>query len=344
MLSLVQSQTQKSVFKSCIVGMGLLLTSPPSLAEQTDTAPIILQKIILSEKVRQKISQRVRSKLQTSSEPSSLSTALPSSLQLGMNNLPVLTQGEHGTCVTFAVTAAIDATLSQGQYSSQLCLLQLGHHLERMNGEPSGWDGTSIDDVLRRIKNYGIINITDQQQYGCGGIQTYPEKESTPSSEMTLKNYLQHSTMLPETQITWSTLWSSFDLFSTPTDETVIRTKEAIHKGQRVIVSAVLPRIYTNRTGAVGTYHQTKDTWVLTPAVGVNFVTIKEHRGHAMIVTGYDDRACATDQSGEKHCGLFTLRNSWGPNVGDGGDFYMSYDYFDLFVLDAVQIGIAHRS
>lgn len=43
---------------------------------------------------------------------------IPRSVQLGMNDVPVLEQGQHGTCVTFAVTAALDATLHHGQYSS----------------------------------------------------------------------------------------------------------------------------------------------------------------------------------------------------------------------------------
>jgi C1A family cysteine protease len=41
---------------------------------------------------------------------------LPSSVNLGMNNVPVLDQGRHGTCATFATTAAVDAALGQGDY------------------------------------------------------------------------------------------------------------------------------------------------------------------------------------------------------------------------------------
>src|SRR5262245_38948069 len=33
---------------------------------------------------------------------------LPANIELGMENVPVLDQGNHGTCVTFAVTATID--------------------------------------------------------------------------------------------------------------------------------------------------------------------------------------------------------------------------------------------
>lgn len=60
--------------------------------------------------------------------------------------------------------------------------------------------------------------------------------------------------------------------------------------------------------------------------------------GHVMIVTGYDDKAYAVDRQGHIHRGLFTLRNSWGP-IADEGNFYMTYDYFDGMVMEAIQIG-----
>ena len=67
---------------------------------------------------------------------------LPKRILLGMNNVPVLDQGSHGTCVTFAITAAIDAALSKGDYISQLCQLELGTYLEPMGYSVSGWDGS----------------------------------------------------------------------------------------------------------------------------------------------------------------------------------------------------------
>lgn len=57
-----------------------------------------------------------------------------------------------------------------------------------------------------------------------------------------------------------------------------------------------------------------------------------------MIITGYDDHATARDSAGHAHQGLFTLRNSWGWSVGDWGDFYMSYDYFNTLVMHGIVI------
>lgn len=45
--------------------------------------------------------------------------------------------------------------------------------------------------------------------------------------------------------------------------------------------------------------------------------------GHAVLAVGYDDNRVNHD--GSK--GAFTIRNSWGPNWGDNGDFYLPYAY-----------------
>src|SRR3989338_2283243 len=56
----------------------------------------------------------------------SFSSELPSKVKVGMQLTHVLDQGYHGSCVTFAVTAALDAALGAGDYISQLCNLELG--------------------------------------------------------------------------------------------------------------------------------------------------------------------------------------------------------------------------
>lgn len=262
---------------------------------------------------------------------------LPRSVQLGMNNIPALDQGRHGTCVTFAVTAAIDASLNRGQYTSQLCLLRFGQYLERTNWVPSGWDGLSASILLLdRINQNGLISLENQERYGCGGVYVYPLETETPSGEMSKKIYDQYREMLSKDKIIWSFLWSKYGfLFET---DTVEKTKLALSQGNRVLVAIILPRVYLGVAGATGQHHVPDDTWLLTSEIenGIS----KKMAGHGMIVTGYDDKAYAVDRNGHTHRGLFTLRSSWGP-VADEGDFYMSYDYFDALTIEAIQIGPA---
>jgi hypothetical protein len=88
-------------------------------------------------------------------------TPLPAKVFIGMNGVPVLDQGKYGTCVTFAITAAIDAILGKGDYISQLCNLKLGEYFSSkaiMLG--SGWWGASGETVLSQLNAFGFINKT----------------------------------------------------------------------------------------------------------------------------------------------------------------------------------------
>ncbi len=311
-------------------------------ASTTGTKTITLDTYELSDKAQRALAQHMRRRLSAEQMPRQLASApsrlLPRSVQLGMSNVPVLDQGRHGACVIFAATAAVDATLNRGSYTSQLCLLQLGRYFEKTNRQASGWDGLhSSKEAFDRINKYGVMSMESQQRYGCGGVYTYPYEEETPQSDMPLATYLQYREMLPKNDIAWSAVWSSF--WFDFTSDTVMKTKTALSVGRRVVVASLLPRVYLGAAGAIGKHHILDDTWVLTPEIEQGTNWFKKIPGHEMIVTGYDDKASAVDRSGNLHRGLFTLRSSWGPTVGDAGNFYMSYDYFEMLVVEAIQIG-----
>ena len=308
------------------------------LFENGKTKVITLESYELSDRAQRALSVPFKGRRQ-SAVKKSFTVAPPllsSSVQLGMNAVPVLEQGRHGTCVIFAVTAALDATLNQGQYTSQLCLLRLGQYLERTNWVPSGWQGFSGAILLvDRIKQNGIISLENQKRYGCGGQFSYPEKDPVPEGDMSLKAYLKYREELPTDKVSWSFLWSKYGfLFE---DNAVEKTKMALSKGNRVVIGLILPRVYLGVAGATGTHNAPDDTWVLTREIENEIGRNVE--GHALVVTGYDDKAYAVDRNGDKHRGLFTLRNSWGPDVGDNGNFYISYDYYSWLTVEAIQIG-----
>lgn len=298
---------------------------------------IVLNTYQFSDNAQRRLSSKHKSFISSSKRKLSASSdPVPWAVQLGMNNIPPLVQGQHGTCVTLAVTAAIDASLNRGQYTSPLCLLRLGQYLERTNWISSGWEGFSAAILLLdRIKQYGIVSLESQQRYGCGGVYEYPYLTAVPAGEMSLSTYRQYHEMLSQDKITWSFLWSVHGMLFEMAG--VDKARLALSKGNRVLVAAILPRVYLGVAGATGTHNVPDDTWVLSSQIesGID----KTMAGHEMIVTGYDDKATAVDREGHIHRGLFTLRNSWGSDVADEGDFYMSYDYFDGLILEAIQIG-----
>jgi hypothetical protein len=75
--------------------------------------------------------------------------------------------------------------------------------------------------------------------------------------------------------------------------------------------------------GAIGQFSAEKpDTWIMIPEIEAH-MSQDIFSGHAVIITGYDDNACVEDQ-----CGLCTIRNSVGADLGEHGDFYVSYSDF----------------
>ncbi len=274
------------------------------------------------------------------------SSYLPSKVSLGMNDVPVLNQGIHGTCVTFATTAALDAALNKGDYVSQVCQLQLGKHFEKNGYAASGWDGTFGRLSLSQFEQFGLISKEKQQTVGCGGLTEYPVLDSpSKESEMTLEQFHQLSEPLlgeeeTDNQVAWSPILDIYQavLERTDTNKTLNEVKSVLNQKDRVTFGVLLLDFDLGFMGAVGTHNSTLDTWVLTPEITRDLYLRPMFGGHEMVITGYDDDAIATDDQGREHKGLLTLRNSWGDKVGDRGDFYMSYDYFKVLVIEAQRI------
>lgn len=273
-----------------------------------------------------KLSMEKKNSLKTMLKPNQLkayqsTTNNPSKIELGMNKVPVLDQGIHGTCSTFALTAAMDAALNKGDYISQLCLLELSNFLNN-----SAWDGSYADYILSVVENFGIINKNNQRTYGCGGMKEYPTfYNHNPSSFIDSNEYTQRSEKIYGNEINWYTISESNQL-----DENVNAVKEALLAGDRVSIAFLIPDVNIGTVGAAARHNTWfyEDTWVLTPEI-LKMVSHADS-AHRVVITGYDDEASATDNNGKKHKGLFTIRNSWGTSAGDNGDFYMSYDYFKL--------------
>lgn len=260
--------------------------------------------------------------------------ALPSSVDLGMNSVPVFFQGMQSTCVTFAVSAAIDAALGKGDYISQLCNLELGNYLAQNGYIPSGWNGTFGSVVLSQMMHFGIVN-KEQQQKGCAGVTNYPilYGSGNPMSLAEFKSKSEDLTKL----ITWEHIFGSDQTFDPPTppaqvmDDVLLKIKHELAKGHRVTFGTYLPVPKNCASGICGRYQLGLDTWVITKDLD-NPIEIG---GHQMVIYGYDDNAVAKDSYGNSHVGLLKLRNSWSNLLGNHGEFYMSYDYFKKYAIDA---------
>lgn len=286
--------------------------------------------------------------------------ALPSSHQSGMNGVPVHDQSwEWGTCVTISVIDALNAHhgLKVDRQISPTCFIQMTRSLQSPEKEETWWDDGNGGLALLLLEHYGIWTLKDQRERrvngkpACGGLREYPfrkgESEFRNSPElldmqdyismvkeqrardggfgkaMPLKLYEAHSRYLV-THKDWRLLLLNIE--KNP-EHSIQRIKKALVNGNRVIVSLNIDpflRDHGKNLGALGNYRSLKDdTWILTPEIEQDIQQKRELSGHAVIITGYDDKACVNEQ-----CGLFTIRHSVGKDLGDHGNFYASYDYF----------------
>lgn len=284
-----------------------------------------------------RLTQRSEGRHLLSTTPSTVNIAEKISLE--MNGVPVLDQGIHGSCVTFAVSAALDAINTGNDEISQLCSLALGSEIHSTNYPyPSGWEGSMGDIVLKQFKKYGVISIQDQKMNGCGGLNEYPLTSEVVGTAMTPSEYISRSYELMA-GMNYKTLISYDDAFSHTVDSDALlnKVKKEIANGHRVVIGIILdPTV--GIAGAVGTNHFTNDTWI----INLNLLRTMSNdcnedrcliNAHEIVITGYDDNLKV---NGNK--GIFKIRNSWGSLYGDHGDFFVSYDYFKLMVMEAYAI------
>lgn len=268
-------------------------------------------------------------------------STLPPAVDLGMNNTPVLDQGRHGACVTFANTAAIDAIIGKGDYISQLCQLELGSYLQEKGYMSSGWNGSLGPWVLDQMMRFGIVNKENQKTKSCADVTEYPLLDyANEGKPISVKEYKRLSEDI-QSKFYVNNLMNAIQRFDTKfsdrdqAEDVLINVKKALIKGNRLTFASFVVLTPYCSIGACASYHTAADTWALTKEIELPPYF---SAGHEMVIIGYDDRAVAIDQEGTKHQGLLKLRNSWGEEAGDHGNYYMTYDYFKKFVVEVQEI------
>ena len=289
--------------------------------------------------LRQQLSQYPKNSTIASSSKS-LASELPKRVDLGMEGTPVLNQGNHGTCVTFAVSAAINAALGAGNYVSQLCSLELGSYLAINDQMPaSGWNGSMGAWVFEQMFQYGIVPSNYQTLHGCAGVKKYPILEEDDEGEpMSITDYVAHSIPIAKL-LSWEPLLKNNEslLAKREVDDTINVMKTELAKGNRLTIGMLLD-IKVNEVGAAGTNKITNDTWMLTPQIIRDAMDEQIDAGHELVVIGYDDNKVITDSEGTTNKGVFILRNSWSKEVGDKGNYYVTYDYVKFLALEVAAI------
>lgn len=301
--------------------------------------------------------QRTRNVHLKKSTRNTVEDHLPSEVNLTMNGVPVLDQGSYATCVTFAVTAAIDAQINKGDYISQLCLLQLSRSVIENTFWHSLWEGSSIRILLSYLSQYGVMTTDYQKKGFCNNVQTYPltYNEKYLKHKMTPAQYHAHSVDIfrnyeIEPQILFNfthiysmeggpdrilTIGNNSDGWITP-EAAFAATRKSIAEGNRVI----LEFLFKGSNMRIGIKNTENDTWFMSNELRSIFnsqrylTDANDWYYHLVVIYGYDDNLTVRDAEGETQTGVFLVRNSWGEERPE----YMTYDYFKLMALEATSI------
>jgi hypothetical protein len=232
-------------------------------------------------------------------------------VDLGMNGVPVLDQGAHGTCVTFATTAALDAILSGRDTISQQCSLELFKGLGN-----DIWNGAyRPTEVSDPFKQYGVVTKENcPREYPVTYCKLSKEeygKLIDPALSEKMKdvsvNY-HHTISLPG-------------------------IKKALDNNRRVLIGFLIDA--SSSDNVAGFNYCTEDKgkcfqggiWACEQPDSGKSRCSSSNAGHEVVIVGYDDEL-----------ELFKIRNSWGDSVGDKGDYYMSYKYLEEMALDYTEV------
>ncbi|WGL60186.1 C1 family peptidase [Pigmentibacter sp. JX0631] len=222
-------------------------------------------------------------------------------VDLKMANVPVLDQGRYGTCVTFSSTAALDARFAIGDYIDQQCALALTKTLGN-----NYWNGAwTANDIIQPLKKYGIT----AKNY-CFGSK-YPNPNQTIDiNQYTKQSYKDFSDKIQTT--------------NTKADLNALR--QALAAGHRVLIGFLYNSDFgttmINNDGSQATQNR-GGLWACYQPQDTRNRCVRTNAGHEVIVIGYDDNQQ-----------LLKIRNSWSTEMGDSGDYYMTYNYFNAMTMD----------
>lgn len=306
--------------------------------------------------------QQMRSLQLGSVEHNRAASALPAEINLTMNGVPVLHQGNYPTCVTFAVTAALNAAINKGDYISQLCLCQLSCNLVQDTYWHSLWDGASIGIVLSHISQHGIINTSDQKKGYCNKVKKYPfnydekytkHKMSTSTYHACSENIMDDYRIEPQLLFVFAHTYSIDDnpdrilTLGNYTDgwvtqeESFAAVRKSLMEGNRVVMQF----LFKGELARGGTKQIDNDTWFASKALRSAFNTVHymtdtpDWYSHGVVLYGYNDNIITRNEAGESQKGVFYVRNSWGEEMNE----YMTYDYFKLMSLEATSINTVKK-
>lgn len=215
--------------------------------------------------------------------------ALPEKVDLRSDCSPVGNQGGFGACTSFATIKGLQEYLmkKQGKFVAQ-APAYLWYQAKRQTGAKGQDSGVPTEFAVKMLDAYGSVPESE-----------FPYLDaSQQEDEKARDEFLNRA---PSSALTKEGKTNRLiHGYKIVTKMSAIR--KSLSEGMPVVVAM---RVYSSM-GNVGS-----DGLLPMPTSEDKF-----QGGHAVLAVGYDNAKK-----------VLIIRNSWGPNWGDGGYFYMPYDY-----------------
>lgn len=242
-----------------------------------------------------------------------------------------LDQGNFGTCVTFSMLGAIQASTQNKDMASLpslSCTLQM---IVSTTGK-NVWNGAQLDDTWGTTLNNGYIpngkipnQITCNQQFPYyepyGSMAQASQGLTIPMNQYTANSFKPKISLLSVfSHFLYPLVYYLKGALSCPRYTNVKGNPGFYIQFTFMDVTSLMPATITDSTGTHNYYVFYKDGGPPTPAE------------HAIYAYGYDDNICIKTLSGQQ-CGVIYLRNSWGYR-SENGNYLMTYDYYNTYAFN----------
>ncbi|WP_158997286.1 C1 family peptidase [Pigmentibacter ruber] len=224
------------------------------------------------------------------------------SVDLGMANVPVRDIGAYGYIVVFSTVSALNAKLKLPYLIDVNCTNALLNTIYPNSATP--------EETLDTLKEFGIV--FERKNLKCGF--TIKKEEYLKISNKNYKSQISYKSY-PKLSI------NELKLTLKNGHRVLIGTSLQDNLGDPISVNGFNLKVIGNSKIYDGGLYACQQ-----PQSNENYC-LNGNSGTLLIAIGYDDNQQ-----------LIKLRNSWGVNAGENGDFYMTYSFYEKMASNSVVI------
>jgi C1A family cysteine protease len=227
-------------------------------------------------------------------------TVLPPSIDLRSKCPPVCDQGPLGTCTAFATGSALwYDMLKQGlPNASELSELFIYYISGVLEGDPTIDSGRTPSDVISALASEGAPPESDWPYDTTQFAVKPPPQAYIDGQKNLLKSYQTvYNEVIPSLM------------------------KISLAEGNPFCIAIVVYESFES-ANATNTGDIPMPAGYNSKGNGANDITESVLGGHYILVCGFDDNGTIAP-----HPNMAICRNSWGPDWGDEGYFYLPYEY-----------------